>query len=107
MSIPHTPEIDQLFEAFLSLKNTDECRAFFHDLTTVKEREAMAQRLLVAKLLSDGYNYQEVIAKTGASSATISRVARCLSYGNDGYKTCLSRLGNRTPGDISSKETKQ
>ena len=82
-----------LFEAILALKDQDECRAFFQDLCTVAELRAMAQRLEVAQLLDQGLIYNDILQRTGASSATISRVNRALQYGADGYKTVLPRLG--------------
>ena len=81
-----------LFEAILTLKDQDECRAFFQDLCTVAELRAMAQRLEVAQLLDQGLIYNDILQRTGASSATISRVNRALQYGADGYKAVLPRL---------------
>ena len=81
-----------LFEAILALKDREECRAFFQDLCTVAELKAMAQRLEVAQLLDQGLIYNDILQRTGASSATISRVNRALQYGADGYKTILPRL---------------
>ena len=81
-----------LFEAILALKDQEECRAFFQDLCTVAELKAMAQRLEVAQLLDQGRIYNDILQRTGASSATISRVNRALQYGADGYKTVLPRL---------------
>ena len=81
-----------LFEAILSLRDQEECRAFFQDLCTVAELRAMAQRLEVAQLLDEGLIYNDILQRTGASSATISRVNRALQYGADGYKTVLPRL---------------
>ena len=81
-----------LFEAILALKDQEECRAFFQDLCTVSELRAMAQRLEVAQLLDQGLIYNDILQRTGASSATISRVNRALQYGADGYKTVLPRL---------------
>ena len=81
-----------LFEAILALRDQEECRAFFQDLCTVAELRAMAQRLEVAQLLDDGLIYNDILQRTGASSATISRVNRALQYGADGYKTVLPRL---------------
>jgi len=87
------PEQDALlFEAILALKDREECRAFFQDLCTVAELRAMAQRLEVAQLLDQGMIYNDILQRTGASSATISRVNRALQYGADGYKTILPRL---------------
>ena len=85
-------QIDLLFEAILSLKTPEECHAFFQDLCTVAEIRAMAQRLEVAQLLDKGLIYNDILQRTGASSATISRVNRALQYGADGYKTVLPRL---------------
>ena len=85
-------QTDLLYEAVLSLKTPEECRAFFQDLCTVAELRAMAQRLEVAQLLDEGLIYNDILQRTGASSATISRVNRALQYGSDGYKTVLPRL---------------
>ncbi len=81
-----------LHKAILSLKNEEECDAFFQDLCTVAELRAMAQRLEVAQLLDQGLIYNDILQRTGASSATISRVNRALQYGADGYKAVLPRL---------------
>lgn len=88
----HTPQVDELFEAILSLKDTDECYRFFEDVCTVKEIMDIAQRLKTAKMLSEGANYQEINKETGCSTATISRVRRCLEYGAGGYRTVLARV---------------
>ena len=84
--------VDQLFESVLTLKSVEECYIFFDDLCTVNEIQSMAQRLEVARMLGQGYTYNQIEAATGASTATISRVKRCLNYGNDGYKMALERL---------------
>ena len=81
-----------LYEAVLALETPEECRAFFQDLCTVAELRAMSQRLEVAQLLDQGLIYNDILQRTGASSATISRVNRALQYGADGYKTVLPRL---------------
>lgn len=83
------PSTDQLFCAVLSLQTVDECYQFFEDLCTIGELRAMAQRLDVARMLYGGNTYDEVVAHTGASTATISRVKRCLNYGADGYTLVL------------------
>lgn len=83
---------DFLFEAILSLETMEECRNFFDDLCTVPELKAMAQRLQVAKMLSEHQVYSEIVSETGASTATISRVNRSLSYGSDGYTAVFKRL---------------
>lgn len=85
-------QTDDLFEAILLLKNVDECYNFFEDICTVPEIKALAQRLEVAKMLRRKSTYTEIAEKTGASTATISRVNRCLIYGADGYKMILDRL---------------
>ena len=82
---------DKFFDAVLSLKDKDECAAFFDDICTIKEMQDIAQRYQVAVLLSKGLNYNEISSVTGASSATITRVNKCLNYGNGGYKTVLER----------------
>lgn len=84
--------VDQLFEAILTLKTVEECYVFFDDLCTVNEIQSLSQRLEVARMLGKGYTYSQIEAETGASTATISRVKRCLNYGNDGYKLALERL---------------
>ena len=91
----HTPAVDELFDAFLSLKTKEECYAFFEDLCTVNELKAMSQRWVVAKMLSEGLVYGDIVEATGASTATISRVNRSLNYGNDGYELVLERLNNK------------
>ena len=86
---------DQLFDAILSLNNNEECYQFFEYICTVSELKSLAQRLEVARMLQTGHTYDDIVARTGASTATISRVKRCLHYGADGYKTILERLGNK------------
>jgi TrpR-related protein YerC/YecD len=85
------PEND-LYRAILTLKDADECYQFFQDLCTVSELKAMEQRFEVAHLLSQGMIYNDILEKTGASSATISRVNRSLNYGNDSYHVIFERL---------------
>lgn len=85
-------QYDLLCQAILSLESPEECRAFFQDLCTVSELRAMSQRLEVALLLDDGLIYSDILERTGASSATISRVNRALQYGADGYKSILPRI---------------
>lgn len=92
MSGFHSEDMEKFYKAILSLKNEDECARFFEDICTVKELKDMAQRLGVAQMLKDGMSYQNVSAEIGASTATISRVNRCLMYGNGGYNTVLERL---------------
>jgi TrpR-related protein YerC/YecD len=88
----HCEAVDKLFKAVLSLETIDECYAFFEDVCTVKEILDISQRLEVAAFLKKGMNYAAVSSQTGASTATISRVNKCLSYGADGYKIVLERL---------------
>ncbi len=87
-----TESVEALFQAMLKLKTAEECAAFFEDLCTIKELREMAQRLSVAQMLANGQIYANIAKETGASTATISRVNRCLSYGNGGYEMILSRL---------------
>lgn len=83
---------NKLYEAIAALRTPEECRALFEDLCTIKEVQALSQRLEVAKMLSKNAIYSQIIRETGASSATVSRVARCLNYGAGGYKMILERL---------------
>lgn len=84
---------DFLFETILKLNSISECYKFFEDICTVTEIKAMSQRLQVAKMLTEGAVYTDIMKETGASTATISRVNRCLNYGEGGYETLLSRMG--------------
>ncbi|MCS1352001.1 YerC/YecD family TrpR-related protein [Mechercharimyces sp. CAU 1602] len=88
-------EIEQLFQAVLSLENMEECYQFFDDLCTVGEMKSLSQRLEVARMLREGYTYNQIEAETGASTATISRVKRCLHYGTDGYTLALDAIKNK------------
>ena len=90
------PETDLLFKGILTLQTVEECYRFFADICTIKELQAMTQRLQVAKQLHEGRNYNEVCRDTGASSATICRVNKCLNYGDGGYRTVLERLEGET-----------
>ncbi len=87
-----TEATDTLFNAILQLRSLDECYDFFEDLCTVNELQSMSQRFEVAAMLKKDQTYLAIAAKTGASTATISRVNRSLSYGNDGYDLVLARL---------------
>ena len=84
--------IDRLFEAILGLKNTDDCYKFFEDVCTIKELKDMAQRLDVAFLLTEGVNYLKIAEEINVSTATISRVNKCLNYGNGGYKEAIEKI---------------
>ena len=91
------PTTDALFDAILSLETREECYNFFEDLCTVKEISDMAQRLEAAKLLLGGSTYDQIVKAVEISTATISRVNRCLKYGNDGYNKVLDRLDAAEP----------
>ena len=85
-------DVDFLFDAILQLQTRDECYMFFEDLCTVQELKALSQRLTVAKMLSEGRVYSEIVKTTGASTATISRVNRSLAYGCDAYRMVFDRM---------------
>ena len=84
--------LDFLYEMILTLESKEECHAFFYDLCTAPELKSIAQRAVVAKMLDERHNYREIAEKTGASTATISRVNRSLRYGEDGYRTVLDKM---------------
>lgn len=84
--------MERLFKSISQLENPEECRKFFEDLCTIKELLDLAQRLDVAVLLSKGVNYQTISQQVGVSTATISRVSRCLNYGSGGYRAVLDKL---------------
>lgn len=86
------PELDLFFEAVLKLQTIEECYSFFEDVATINELKALAQRIQVAKLLKEKKVYTEIAEETGASTATISRVNKCLNYGTGGYNLILERL---------------
>ena len=89
----HNKDMDFLYRGILSLQTREECYAFFEDICTIKELQAMAQRFRVAQMLRENKNYQQIQADTGASSAPIGRVNKCLLYGSGGYATALERMG--------------
>ncbi len=89
----HTEAVDQLFDAILSLQSKEECYTFFEDVCTINELLSLSQRFEVAKMLHQKKTYLEISEKTGASTATISRVNRSLTYGNDGYDLVFKRIG--------------
>lgn len=88
-------DIDELFEAILLLEDTEDCYRFFEDICTINEIHAIAQRLQVAKLLSEKKTYNEIEEITKASTATISRINKCLVYGAEGYTRVLARLAEK------------
>lgn len=92
MNHPHSEATDNLFRAILTLETVEECYNFFEDACTIKEIIEITQRFEVAALLKQGVNYAQISKETGASTATISRVNKCLTYGSDGYNTVLARL---------------
>ena len=85
-------EKNDFFKAVITLKTEDECAKFFDDICTIQELEAIAQRFEVARLLSEGKSYVDINRETGASTATICRVSKCLNYGDGGYKIVIDRL---------------
>ena len=95
----HNPDVDALFEASLSMKTVEECYAFFEDACTIKEILDVSQRLKAAKMLSSGANYADISRETGMSTATISRVSKCLEYGAGGYRLAIERVGADTVSD--------
>lgn len=94
-------ELDQLFHSIMSLRDLDECYRFFEDLCTVNELQSLSQRLEVARMLREGKTYHKIETETGASTATISRVKRCLNYGNDAYELVLERIKEKDPNTQS------
>ncbi|MDO4623420.1 MAG: YerC/YecD family TrpR-related protein [Eubacteriales bacterium] len=88
----HTPAVDQLFRAILTLETVEECYTFFEDACTINELLSLSQRFEVARMLRDNKTYLDISKKTGASTATISRVNRSLTYGSDGYEMVLTRM---------------
>lgn len=94
--IPEKPDGTSLYRAVAAIRDEEECRRFLQDLCTITELKALEQRMEVAMLLDDGMNYSQVLEKTGTSSATISRVNRCLRYGARGYRVIIDRLKGRT-----------
>ncbi len=93
----HSKETDDLIKAITELNSVEECYTFFEDVCTIKEIIEIAQRLRVAKLLDSGLSYQAISKETGASTATISRVSKCLEYGNGGYRAAIQRLKEGEP----------
>lgn len=91
---------DQLCRAVLKLETVEECYQFFEDICTISELKAMSQRLEVAKMLQKRHTYDEIVSRTGASTATISRVKRCLNYGADGYNLVFERLNQEQAEEI-------
>lgn len=95
---------DRLFTAVLSLRDREECYAFFEDICTINELRSLSQRLEVARMLNEKHTYDAIVARTGASTATISRVKRCLNYGADGYRLVLDRMGRQDGEGLGDRE---
>ena len=85
-------DFKNFYKAVLSLENEKECEIFFEDICTMKELETMSQRLHVAKMLLEGKTFNEIVSATGASTTTISRVNRCLNYGDGGYRAVIEKM---------------
>lgn len=98
---------DQLFEAILKLETVSECYEFFEDICTVQEMKAIAARLEVARMLKAGDIYEDIVKKTGASTATISRIKRCLMYGSGGYNKILERMAKEDPNFLQLTQPKK
>ena len=99
-----TEAVDELFDAILCLKDKEECYTFFEDVCTVNELLSLSQRIEVAHMLKEKKTYLEIAEKTGASTATISRVNRSLNYGNDGYEMVFSRLKEKEEAEKPEEE---
>ena len=95
MSKWRNQDTDELFETILSLESIEECYEFFEDACTIKEILDIAQRLKIAKMLKAGINYATISKETGVSTATISRVSKCIEYGNGGYNKAIERAEKR------------
>ena len=102
-----TEAVDYLFSAILSLENKEECYTFFEDICTINELLSLSQRFEVAKMLREHKTYLEIADKTGASTATISRVNRSLNYGNDGYDMVFARLGSQDEDENEKEELEE
>ena len=102
----HNERTDRLLDGILSLQNREEAYRFFEDLCTVNELESLGPRFEVAGMLREDRTYQDIAQTTGASTATISRVNRCLNYGTDGYVMVLDRMSNENQRSGQSEETK-
>ena len=99
-----TPEVEQLFKGMLCLKSVEECYEFFEDICTINELLSLSQRFEVARMLREKKTYLEIAEKTGASTATISRVNRSLNYGNDGYDMVFARTKVNEEEEKEEKE---
>ena len=102
-----TEAVDHLFQAILTLKDINECYSLFEDVCTVNELLSLSQRYEVARMLRQKKTYLEIAEKTGASTATISRVNRSLNYGNDGYDMVFARLGSQDEDETEKEELEE
>ena len=102
-----TEAVDHLFQAILTLQDINECYSFFEDVCTVNELLSLSQRYEVARMLRQKKTYLEIAEKTGASTATISRVNRSLNYGNDGYDMVFARLGSQDEDETEKEELEE
>ena len=102
-NLVHNDSLDSLFEAILALDTQEECYDFFEDVCTINELLSLAQRFEVAAMLRAGKTYLDIAEKTGASTATISRVNRSLNYGNDGYDMVFSRINGPVKNDSADQ----
>lgn len=100
----HNDDMKELYRAIVSLGSEEECGNFFEDLCTIKELQDMAQRYAVARMLDAGVNYKNISEATGVSTATISRVNKCLEYGSGGYRLALGRAKDAAAAQLSGKE---
>ncbi len=96
MSFKKNSDTDKLFDSILNLKNRDECYLFFEDICTMKELADMSQRLKVAQMLISGHTYEQILEKVEISSATISRINRCIQYGDGGYQLALEHASDKS-----------
>lgn len=103
MSDYHNKSTDNLFTVISGIRTVEDCYAFFEDLCTIKEIQDMAQRLETAILLSKGENYQNISQKVGVSSATISRVNRCLNYGSGGYRAAINEISTKDDANANKR----
>ena len=98
------PTTDKLFETILALRNLDECYMFFEDLCTIKELGDMAQRLKAARMLLDGKTYEQIVRSVEISTATISRINRCIQYGTGGYELMLNRMADADKAEAAEPQ---
>ncbi len=103
----HSESMERLFKAITMLQTEEECSAFFEDLCTIMELQDMAQRLDAAVMLKKGFNYQTISKEIGISTATISRVSKCINYGSGGYNVVLERIMKDESSDNAGTDTKE